>query len=148
MDYRIELILGGSEQPNYARDSANDSDLAAHKEQSYAEDNTTAKFSRVWWSNVADKDRDGCVAPQSPSGLMRLNWDADVVGSSSLSVFGKVYWRVAGATEWNPAVVSAPGLITGTSTNDSQYVDIDPGMSCAAYDYRVELYRIGTDGRR
>lgn len=144
MDYMIELMPAGTDQPNYTRGPANDSDLANHKEQSYAEDHATTKISRVWWSDVADKNGDGCVAPLTRQGLMLLNWDADVVGNSSMSVLGKVYWRVTGTTDWILALVSDPAVITGVSTNDSQYVAIDPGSNCSTYDYRIELYRVGT----
>lgn len=144
MDYKIELVQAGSPDTDYVRSPTNDPDLNAHREQLFAEDNTAATLGEVWWSETRDRDRDGCFAPAASSGLMRLNWDANVSGSGSLSVYAKVFWRPSGGGAWTLAATSPTYVITGNSTVDAQFAPMYPGASCSTYDYRIELYRTGS----
>lgn len=141
-DYRIEVYRADGSVPDAVRDDTNDADLRDRREQTFAEDNSQALLRDAWWQDVADQDGDGCMAPGTNS-YMRLVWDADVSGASSLAVFERIYWRSAGGTEWTLATETAPHLIAGATPDDAQFLLMSPGSGCSAYDYRIEVFRIG-----
>jgi hypothetical protein len=144
-DYKVEIYRSGQASYDYVRSDANDADLNDHKEESYADDNCApvATVYDAWWTQ-ADNDGDGCKAPTTSTGGLRLNWDADVsCGTGSLTVYAKVYYKAASSTTWTLAYTSPTYTITGTSTSDSRYYDIAPGSGCLEWDYKVEIYRSG-----
>lgn len=144
LDYKIELYRQGAQDPDYTRDATNDPDLAGRKQESYIHD-TGPVIADAWWSNVADNSLDGCVAPLTPSGLLRLNWDPNIAGGGSLAVIERVYYRTTGTEDWTLLHTTARHTITGTLTTDAQFVDVPPGSNCEARDYLIELYRAEND---
>jgi len=145
-DYRIEIYRYGNDFPDHAKDSTNDSNLAQHKEESFTEDTqvTLATIGTNWWTAVIDNDQDGCLAPAVPNGYLRLNWDPDVAGSGTLTVFEKVYWRSAGSSAWALLVSTPPHTVTAGSSSDSQSADLFSGTGCSTNEYKIEIYRLGS----
>lgn len=145
MDYRIEIYRLGIQFPDKVHDASNDSTLSQHKEETYLEDTqvTMATISSTSWSNVADQDGDGCIAPNSPNGFLRLNWNPDVVGVGSLNVYEKVYWRQGTTGNWILVATTPQHQITENATADQQFVDLLPGNSCTVNQYKIEIYRLG-----
>jgi hypothetical protein len=102
-----------------------------------AEDVLTATISDVWWSNAVDDDGDGYVRSA------RLNWDPDVsVGNGSLSVYERVYYKVASSSTWTLATTISAHTISGHVTTDQQYVVFNGGTH-NPWDWRIEVYRSG-----
>ena len=138
-DWRIEIYEAGNTAFDDYSDPLRDSDLGSVKMETAVEDGAqpTATIYDAWWTNVVDLDHDLYARTE------RLNWDADVVGSSgTLSVFAKVYWKLSTATTWNSFITTANYTITGSSTADVNYVDVLSG-SHNLYDWRIEIYRVG-----
>jgi hypothetical protein len=144
MEYKIELYRDGTSIPDYIRGPDNDTDLAGRKEETFVQD-TGPVIADAWWSNTADNSHDGCVAPESLTGLLRLNWNPNVAGGGTLSVFERIYLRESGSETWILVHTTSAHNITGTLSTDAQYVDIAPATGCAPRDYRIELYR-ATEG--
>ncbi len=94
----------------------------------------TATIYNAWWSNEVDNDGDGYK--QSA----RLNWDPNVFGSGSLSVYERIYWKLHSSSTWNLITTNSPHTIAGQSTGDSQYHDYTSG-SHDEYDWKIEIYR-------
>lgn len=144
-DYKIELYRAELDEPADVRDGSKDPDLAAHKEQTFAQDNAQASLADAWWSNTADRDGDGCIAPAASTAYFLLMWNPEAPAGVTLTVYEKIWWRNTGAESWNLAMTTQPHVITGTSTNDIQALNMIPGGGCAAYDYRIEVLRHGQE---
>jgi len=137
-DYRVEVYRAGYSSYDHYLDPSRDTDLGAHPEESFQDDTALyATIYNAWWTDSLDIDQDGCV-----SGA-RLNWDVDVVGGGSLSVYEKIYYRPDGSTYWIPFLTTSPHTITGSLTTDSSSTVVLGSGSCALYDYRIEVYRNG-----
>ena len=143
MQYRIELFREKETNPVATMTPQSDPDLAGLNVESYEEDNILASLFGAWWGNVTDADRDGCLAPETADNRFQLNWDADVAPAGSLSVFEKVYYRNAGASNWTLLETTPAHPIAGSSGSDARYLDLAPGSGCVARDYRIEVYREG-----
>lgn len=142
-DYKIELYRADIDEPADIRDGSEDADLAAHKEQTFAQDNAQASLADAWWTNAIDRDGDGCIAPATSSAYFLLSWNAEAPPGVTLTVYEKIWWRNAGSENWNLAVITQPHTITGASSNDIRSVNLSPGSGCSSYDYRVEVLRQG-----
>ena len=81
----------------------------------------------------ADGDHDGC--PERT----RVHFDANVEAGCSKSVFAKVLLRPEGSTEWTITVQSTCFTITGTSTADETWVQVQ-NLPDNQYEIRIELY--------
>jgi hypothetical protein len=135
-DWKIEIYRSGQSSPDYTRDPSNDTDLNDYKMETAGED-VTATVYNAWWTNEVDSDGDGYKRSA------RLNWDPDVVGGSgSLSVYEKIYWKLASSSSWTFAIQTSLHTITGTSTSDQQYADVTGGAH-NLYDFKIEIYRSG-----
>jgi PKD repeat protein len=84
----------------------------------------------------ADGDHDGC--PERT----RVHFDADVEAGCSKSVFAKVLLRPEGSTEWAFTVQSACFTITGATTADETWVQVQ-NLPDNFYEIRIELYECG-----
>ena len=96
----------------------------------------TARVWDAWWTDEVDADGDGYMRSA------RLNWDPDVVGSGSLNVFERVYWKLSSSSSWTLFSTVPSHTITGTATSDSQSIGINGG-SHNLYDWKIEVYRVG-----
>jgi hypothetical protein len=97
----------------------------------------SATIYNAWWSNRVDNDGDGYARSA------RLNWDPDVAGGSgSLTVYEKIYWKYSSSSTWTYFYTTGNHTITGTSTSDAQYIDINSG-SHNLYDWRIDIYQSG-----
>jgi hypothetical protein len=138
-DLKIEVYRAGQDTPDATVDDATDPHLREYALEP-VEATALATISSAWWSNAYDVDADGF--PQTA----RLNWDPDVSGSTgSLNVFERVYWRVSGGGSWSLIATTADHTISGASTSDAQYVDVQGG-SHGLYDFKIEVYRSGQSG--
>jgi len=73
-----------------------------------------------------------------------LNWNSDLTPChGTVSVYENVYRRLSGQASWQLWATTPPHNITGQSSADQQSVEIATGVSCEAYDYKVELFRTG-----
>jgi hypothetical protein len=98
---------------------------------------STATIYDAWWTNRVDNDGDGYVRSA------RVNWDPDVSGGSgSLTVYEKIYWKLASSSSWTLFTTTSQHTITGTASSDQQYVDINGGGH-NLYDWKIEVYRSG-----
>ncbi|MCL4790154.1 MAG: hypothetical protein KJ070_25790, partial [Verrucomicrobia bacterium] len=70
------------------------------------------------WSNIVDNDSDGCAS------AARLNWNPDVNGSGTVSVFERVFYSTNNGLTWVFMVDLPWHNITGTSTSDTQSLDL------------------------
>ena len=84
----------------------------------------------------ADADGDGCAE------RARVHFDANVELGCSKSVFAKVLLRPKGSTVWAFELQSACFTITGTSTADETWVQVQ-NLPHDFYEIRVELYECG-----
>ncbi len=84
----------------------------------------------------ADIDQDGCAE------RARVHFDANVEAGCSASVFAKVLMRPEGSTEWAFEFQSACFTITGTTTADATWIQVQ-SLPQAFYEIRVELYQCG-----
>ena len=84
----------------------------------------------------ADGDHDGC--PERT----RVHFDANVEAGCSKSVFAKVLLRPEGSTEWAFTVQSACFTITGATTADETWVQVQ-NLPDNFYEIRIELYECG-----
>jgi len=84
----------------------------------------------------ADGDHDGC--PERA----RVHLDANVDAGCAKSVFAKVLLRPEGSTEWAFTVQSACFTITGASTADETWVQVQ-NLPLSQYEIRIELYECG-----
>jgi PKD repeat protein len=84
----------------------------------------------------ADADNDGCAE------RARVHFDADVETGCSKSVFAKVLLRPKGSTDWAFEVQSACFTITGATTADETWVQVQ-NLPFATYEIRIELYECG-----
>jgi hypothetical protein len=136
-DWKIEIYRSGYSSPDYARDPSNDSDLNDYRMETAAEDTLTATIYNAWWTNEVDHDGDGYKSSA------RLNWDPNVVGGAgSITVYEKIYRKLASSSTWTSVETTPSYVITGTSTADIQYKDI-AGPARGFYDWKIEIYRSG-----
>jgi hypothetical protein len=136
-DWKIEIYRSGVSSFDYVRDPVNDADLNDYRMETAAEDVLTATIYNAWWSNAVDEDGDGYVRSA------RLNWDPNVTGGTgSLSVYEKVYYKVASSSTWVLAYTTAAHTITGVSTADQRYVAFTGGTH-NPWDWRIEIFRSG-----
>jgi hypothetical protein len=136
-DWKIEVYRSGASPFDYARDPSNDADLDDYRMETSAEDVLTATISNVWWSDAVDEDGDGYVRSA------RLNWDPDVSGGTgSLSVYEKIYYKVASSSTWTLATTTSAHTISGHVTTDQQYVTYNGGTH-NPWDWKIEIYRAG-----
>jgi hypothetical protein len=138
-DWKLELYRVGQVSPDDMRSESNDASLNDCPMEALQEDQLPAGsiyISGTSWSDPADVDGDGYKR------AVRLNWDADVAGGVSTSVFEKVYCKLAATNTWTLLATTASHPVTGASTSDVQYLDIT-GRSHGLYDWKLELYRVG-----
>ncbi|HEV7767035.1 MAG TPA: choice-of-anchor H family protein [Thermoanaerobaculia bacterium] len=139
-DWRIEVYRTGLTTADAARDATTDADLNDYRMETPAEDvavSATATIFNAWWTDTVDSDGDGYV--QSA----RLNFDADVVGSTgSLMVFFRLYYRLGSASSWTLLSTSGNFTISGNSSADAINTVITGGGH-NLYDWRIEVYRSG-----
>ncbi len=89
------------------------------------------------WDYEVDYDGDGYIQ------FGRLLWDADVKGGSgSITVFDKVYWRLAGTTAWSHLYTTPLYVITNYDSTDARILNLY-GSARQEYDFRIESYREG-----
>jgi len=71
-----------------------------------------------------------------------VHFDADVDAGCSKSVFAKVLVRPEGSTEWAFEFQSACFTITGATTADETWVQVQ-NLPQNFYEIRIELYECG-----
>jgi hypothetical protein len=141
-NYQIEIYRAGQTLPDFVMNPATNMFLGNHREELTGQDQCAATIAQAWWGPLQDRDNDGCLA--ATNDLMRLYWDPNLVNCSGpVTVFEKIYFRPCGTTTWFYYSATPQHVITGTSTTDQQYLDIPSGVSCACYDYRIDIYRSG-----
>ncbi|MCL4788949.1 MAG: pre-peptidase C-terminal domain-containing protein, partial [Verrucomicrobia bacterium] len=134
--YLLEIWYWNGSNWTYAssRGPAQDADLASRYFERAANDTASPSVvvADAWWSQREDNDGDGC-----PS-TARLNWNPDVVSGGTVQVRAKLYYRTNGV-DWIYDTTTAPVLISGTTTNDSQSVLLGGLAGCLAFSHRIDL---------
>ena len=140
---RTVVVVPAADQTGTATITVTVSDAVGSASTSFLVTVTTANnpttITTAYWSNQADDNHNGCYESAT------LNWLPAVNGSGSYSVYEIAYFRI-NLTSWVPFFTNGVHSITGSSTANAQAVDIpvDPNKgNCTAYDYKIELYRVG-----
>jgi hypothetical protein len=138
-DFRIDVYRSHVASPDASRGPTNDADLNDYLLESAAEDVLKAKVRDAWWTAPVDVDGDGYKRSA------RLNWDSDVAGPGSLSVYEKIYYKVWNTTTWTSLSQTPVHTIIGTSTADARYLAV-AAAGINYYDFKIEVYRSGVSG--
>ncbi|OGF22881.1 MAG: hypothetical protein A2V63_12010 [Candidatus Eisenbacteria bacterium RBG_19FT_COMBO_70_11] len=130
-DFRIDLYECGGSSPVAVLEPIDDANLHDRCFE------PTLTIFDAWWTNVVNMDGDGYWERGD------LTWDADVVGSgASTSVQARVFYRVAGVSNWTLLGTTNCYTITGDNQLDTYAVRIDSNVP-ACYEFWIDLYDCG-----
>ncbi len=136
-DWRIDIYQTEPTLFNGFYGPANDGDLNDYAMETAAEDVVpTALMYDAYWINQMDNDNDGYLQ----GGF--FSWEENVSdGSSTLTVYEKVYWKYAESEIWNLLITTSVHSITGLR-NFSSYGRLN-GFNHNSYDFRIDIFQSG-----
>ncbi len=131
-DWKIEIYRSGQTTPDDVRDNTDDAQLLDFWWETTVED-TPARVTDAWWTDKSDQDGDGYVRAAT------LHWNSSVVGTGSLTVYEKIYYKLTGGSTWTLFATTGTYSFSGTGERTKAI----GGNGHDEYDWKIEIYRSG-----